>query len=210
MALTIDNNVYNFKTAGHPWQDIQSVMFGVTGIDKPLHFFKPSYRRHCKVLGEEPRAHTQRNYAYRNSFIEGFTTQINARIEAMINERDQTVEEAGAMVHVSKAQLDVDELLYSIYPHMRPTSEEERKRVAEEARRLHQEMLEKMSPAERRAYHAEEERLRRQAAKDSADYWKNRSKMFDAEGASLGRASADQVDLNRRSSADSAPKRGEI
>jgi hypothetical protein len=209
LSLTIDHNVYNFKTAGHPWQDIQHVMFGVTGIDKPLHFFKPSYRRHCKVIGEEPRAHTQRNFAYRNSFTVAFVNRLCARIEIMIEARNEAVAERGALVHVSKAQLDVDEMLYGAYPHLRPQTDAERQAKLDELRRLHQQWLESLSPEERRAYEVEQQRLSRQAAKDNARYWRQQSNAFDAEGANLGRSAADKVDLNRNAATDTG-KRGEL
>lgn len=208
-SLTVDNNVYNFKTAGYQWQEIQAIMFGALGVDKPHHFFKPSYRRHCKVIGEEPRPHTQRNFAYRNSFTEAFVTRLCGRIEEMMHARDEAVAEAGALVHVNRARLDIDEMLYAAFPNQRPKTEAEMRAFRERLNREHNERLERMSPEERADYEREQQRLNRQAAKDSANYWRKMDKAFDAEGADLGRASANKVDLNRNAAADTG-KRGAI
>jgi hypothetical protein len=214
LNLTIDHNVYNFKTAGHRWEDIQSVMFGVTGIDKPLHFFKPSYRRHCKVIGEEPRPHTQRNHAYRNSFTEGFVLQICARIEGMMAEKRVTESEAGAVVLMRDVQVEIDEAFYDLFPGRRPKTEAEmaeiRRRLAEqdaEEARREAERLERMTPEERKAFERERERQRRQDAKDNDRYWRNQSKRYDAEGASLGADSANKVDLSRNAETSAANRK---
>ena len=60
-----------------------------------------------------------------------------------------------------------------------------------------------MSPAERRAYDREQERLARQAARDNKQYWaqidRENAKKRDLDGLRNGRVSADQVDLGRTS-----------
>ena len=68
-SLTPEHNVYNFKVAGRQWQDIQYAA-AFNGVDKPFHWFKPAYQRHCRFIGEAPTKHTQRNWAYRESFAE--------------------------------------------------------------------------------------------------------------------------------------------
>lgn len=216
-SLTIDHNVYNFKTAGRRWEDIQSIMFGVTGIDKPMHFFKPSYRRHCKTIGEEPRRHTQRNFAYRNSFTEGFISRICARIEEMISERDKTTAESGTMVLMKDVQHEVDEEFYRLFPHHRPMSQRERdewdakfQADAEKDRRELEEKLEAMSADERREYERKRQAEMREEAKRNRQYWRDYEKTLDQEGASMGQASANKVDLNRHASADAAATRKEL
>lgn len=208
-SLTVDHNVYNFKTAGKRWDVIQDVA-RQNGHDKPHHFFKPSYRRHCKLIGEEPRPHTQRNMAYRESFTEAFVRRILARIEEMTQERSKAVVEAGALVHVKDASSQIDDLFYEMFPGLRPLTEEqiaEIRRNREEARRLEAERIAKMSPDERRAYEREQEQERRRRAREDARYYREQDKLYDAEGANLGRASADKVDLNRMDGMSAADRK---
>jgi hypothetical protein len=200
LSLTIDHNVYNFKVAGRQWQEIRNIMFSATGIDKPLHFFKPSYQRHCKLIGEEPRPHTQRNWAYRESFAESFANRICARIEELTRDRDKQASEAGALVAVKDLGIEIDDLFYSLFPQVRPMTEDELRAKREQdaaAERQHQEWLESLSPAERREYDRQQERDRRKAAKADERYWRQQDKLYDAEGAGAGRASANNVDLSR-------------
>jgi hypothetical protein len=109
-------------------------------------------------------------------------------------------------VAVKDLGLEIDEMFYMLFPHHRPETEEQRAAREEQKRReaeAHQRWLESLSPAERRAYDREQERLARQAARDNKQYWaqidRENAKKRDLDGLRNGRVSADQVDLGRTS-----------
>lgn len=205
-SLTPEHNVYNFKVAGQRWDDIQYAA-AMNGVDKPLHWFKPAYRRHCRFIGEEPTRHTQRNFAYRESFAEAFRTRICERIEELMRDRDKATEDAGALVAVKDLGAEVDEMYWSLFPHLRPETAEQRAereaRMAEWERQeqlrkeQHERLLESLSPEERKAYDREQEAEKREQARRDRDYWRQQSKLFDSDGHKGGAASADKVDLSR-------------
>ena len=215
-ALTPEHNVYNFKVAGRQWQDIQEAA-AYNGVDKPFHWFKPAYRRHCKLIGEEPTRHTQRNFAYRESFAEAFRTRICERVDQLIKERENMTAEAGALVLMRDLGIEIDEMFYTLFPSFRPATAEEI--AAMEARikereRLEQEELERkleaMSPKERAEYDRQQEEERRRQARADKDYWKRLSASYDSAGHAGGRASADKVDLSRNEGVSSSSTRKEL
>lgn len=198
-SLTLEHNVYNLKVAGRQWQWIQKVA-RENHVERSFHWFKPAYQRHCKLIGEEPRPHTQRNWAYRESFAESFVNRICARMEEMKESRDKQTSDAGALVAVKDLGVDVDEMFYSLFESLRPLTPEQRASLLaaeERKRREHDEMLRKMTSKERTAYDQQQERERRHQARWEDQYWRNKDKLYDAEGAGAGRTSANNIDLNR-------------
>ena len=215
-SLTVDHNVYNFKVAGRQWQSIQETARD-NGHDKPMHFFKPAYQRHCKLIGETPRPHTQRNRQYRESFVQAFVYRVVARIEELMSDRDKAASEAGALVAVKDLGADVDEMFYDLFEHLRPTSPEEmeamiaaRRAQREREERELQERLEKMTPAQRRRYDEAQERERRKEAREDKKYWREQDKKYDSEGAGAGRTSADNVDLSDQKGGVASQTRREL
>lgn len=215
-TLTPEHNVYNFKVAGRQWQDIQYAA-AMNGVDKPFHWFKPAYQRHCRHIGEQPTRHTQRNFAYRESFAEAFRTRLCQRIDELMEDRDKQVSEAGALVAVKDLGLDVDELYFTLFPHLRPMSAEDRARLEAEQERIRKEQeeallrrLEAMSPQERKEYDREQERQKREDARWSRDYWAKQAKTFDSAGHASGSASADKVNLDRNEGVGGTTGRKEL
>lgn len=211
-SLPPEQNVYNFKTAGRQWQDIQYAALS-NGIDRPFHWFKPAYQRHCRHIGEQPTKHTQRNFAYRESFTTAFVNRICARIEVMRFERDRATSEAGALVAVKDLGVEIDDLFYTLFPHHRSLTAEElaaHEAQREKEREEHMRWLGSLSPEARSAYDAQQEANARREAKKSEKYWREQDKKFDDEGARLGRTSANNVDLSRNAAAAAAPSRREL
>lgn len=215
-SLPMEQNVYNFKIAGYKWQEIHELAVEFSGCTTTWWNMKGQYRKWCKKIGEEPTQHTQRNFAYRESFATAFVNRLAARIEQLVEDRNKMETEAGALIAVKDLTIEVDEMFYGLFPNQRPMSAEAQARmeadIKAQAERERQELLAKleaMTPAQRAAYDAEQEREWAKQERFNKRYWRAQDKKFDHEGASRGRASADQVDLNRNAATDTG-KRGEL
>jgi hypothetical protein len=203
IRLSPEQNAYNFHRSGTAWTEVEAIA-KARGCNWNIKQLRAGYRRYCESIGEEATRMTQRNFAYKESFAEGFRTRICARINEMIEARDTMTSEAGALVAVKDLGIEVDEMFWDLFPHLRPMTAEERaarkaQKAAEEA--AHLRWLESLSPEKRRAYDMEQERAARQAAKDDKRYWREQERreraLKDTDGARNGRASADQVDFDR-------------
>lgn len=202
-ALSPEHNAYNFHRSGTAWTEVEAIAH-LNGCSWNIKRLRAGYRAYCDHIGEEATRMTQRNFAYKESFAEAFRTRIAIRIVELMEERDKMASEAGALVAVKDLGLEVDEMYYDLFPNLRPESAEAReareaaKRAAEEEKLR---WLESLTPAERRKYDEEKERLARNEAKRNAQYWRDQErrerKLRDTAGAANGRASADKVDLNR-------------
>lgn len=212
-ALSPEQNAYNFHRAGTAWTEVEEIAKR-SGCNWNIKKLRAGYREYCATIGEEPQRMTQSNFLYKEAFAEGFRSRISTRILQLMEDRDKMTSEAGALVAVKDLGLEVDELFYSIFPQFRPATAEELARMeaeaAAEAAAL-EAKLKAMSPAERREYDMEQERIHRQAARDSAAYWRRQERKQDrmgrTGGASAGRVSADQVDLSRNEGVQNQTRR---
>ena len=202
-GLSAEHNAYNFHRAGTAWTEVEKIAHQ-NGCPLNIKQLREGYRRFCVAIGEEATRMTQRNFAYKESFADAFRTRICIRIQELMRDRDKMASEAGALVAVKDLGIEVDEMYYGLFPDLRPESAEARaareaqeKAVEEERLRY----LEGLTPAQRRAWDAEQERLARNQAKRNEQYWRDQErrerKLRDSAGAANGRASADKVDLNR-------------
>jgi hypothetical protein len=196
-AESEDSNIYRLKSAGIKWERIATL----GGLDWPDGGrLKRAYRRECARLGETPVAHTQRHKAYRLSYAEGFIARIAERTARQTEARNETVSSTpGAEVALRDRAAYVDDLVYKLFPSLRPATAEElaryRAQQAKEAAELHA-MLEAMTPAEREAFEAKA----RAADARWTRHWRReeqkRASMVDYAGTVAGRTAADSVDLS--------------
>jgi hypothetical protein len=194
-----DENIKVLKEAGWKWSRIADVAnehgFECTATDGRL---KAAYRRQCKAEGVEPTSHTQRHAAYRAAYAEAFAATISSRLYRMRTAaEDQVASRRGTGTEVAlRSRADtVNEEFYSLFPHFRPMSAEQRaeqERLADEALKREQDRLASMTPAQRAA---EERRKAREEARWQAQYERERAKLQDAAGRRAGHAAAASVDL---------------
>jgi hypothetical protein len=204
-GLSPEHNAYNFHRSGTAWTEVEQIA-REHGCKWNIKQLRAGYREYCLSIGEEPTRMTQRNFAYKESFAEAFRTRICTRVTDLIEDRDKQTSEAGALVAVKDLGVEIDEMYYSLFPHLRPETAEERA-AREEQKRMereaHQRWLESLSPAERRKYDREQEEEARKNARFNERYWKQQDRLNaknrDHDGLRNGRASADQVDLGRTS-----------
>jgi hypothetical protein len=193
---TEDSNVYRLKTAGIKWERIATL----GGFDWPDGGrLKRAYRRECARLGEQPIPHTQRHAAYRLSYAAGFVARIVERTYRQEETRNATVSATpGAEVALRDRAAYVDDLLYQLFPALRPMTKEELERYnAAQAQRSAalQAKLDAMTPDERAKYEARQAREEAQWAKQ---YYKDQAaqaRLRDYAGEAAGRTAADSVDL---------------
>lgn len=212
-SLSVGQNAYNFHRAGTAWTDVEGVCLNA-GQKFNVKQLRSAYRAYCAEIGEEPKRMTQSNFYYKEAFAEAFRTRICARIVDLMRSRDEQTAEAGALVAVKDLRGEIDELFYESYPQFRPLSKEELARLEklnEEAKEAEMRRLEAMTPAERREYDAEQERIKREQARDNAQYWRNQERIADrlnrSGGVRAGRASADAVDLSRTETVSDATRK---
>lgn len=198
VARTADENIKILKEAGEKWAFIAFVAnehgFECTPNDGRL---KAAYRRQCKVEGVEPVPHTQRHAAYRQSYANGFVSQISTRLFKMrtAQEEQEGSGEPGTAVALRSRDDDVLEALYRLFPHLRPMS-------AEESARLMEKLAEEdRAEAARRAALTDKQRAAEDRAKERAEarwraqYERERARLHDTAGRAAGASAARTVDL---------------
>lgn len=212
-TLGYDENVYNFKKAGHKWSEINHI---ARQHGHPDHEDRSTgrikgaviaaYKRHAKKIGDEQQITTQRHEAYRDTFAHYFVMRIGQRLEKMREENQRVADSApGAMLALRD---DVDAMFYELFPSLHP--DEVRRRIEEQYRidreaaereaRERQEMLNAMTPKQRTDFLEKEERQRRREAAASDRYWRSQTVSADRDGAAAGMRAADSVDLSRSTS----------
>ncbi len=222
-SLSFEHNVYNFKLAGTKWPLICArAREAGDWVDWPDGGrLKRAYERHCKILGEEPTRHTQRHDVYRESFAEGFETEICHRLRQMRRSRAETTEKAGAGLVLVERDDVVAEAYFSIFPDQRPEvvdarrkaqmEEWDKQRQEEEAART--DMLNAMTDKQRAAFLDKEAREERAEAARNERYWEQRAHRDrpDSDGRRAGRRAGASVDLTRTSGAtNTASTAGEL
>lgn len=210
--LTVDHNIYNFKRAGYKWQMIWHVMSGHVEsmpCERPPHdggWMIRAYKRHMKLVGDTQPIKTQRHEAFRESFVAGFVEQLITRLRRMAYEATEQASAHGAEVALRDSAEDVNAAFYDLFPDMRPMTDEERAaqmeawRKQEEAERLaEQQRWDSLTDAQKRKELEEQERRRRQSAREDARWHKQRAARYSSEGMSAGASAANNVNLSRSS-----------
>lgn len=221
-SLSFEHNVYNFKESGTKWPEIRDIARANNNwVDWPDGGrLKRAYQRHCRIIGEEPRNHTQRHQAYKQSYADGFETRICARLEAMRRSREEDVAgTTGASLVLVGAKEQVDEMFFLLFPERHPAAIRERnakameeyRKTQEEEKREREEMLAAMTPRAREEFLAKEARKRQREAKANERYWAEReNSTYDSSGSRAGARAAEQVDLGRVGGSVGNSTKGEI
>jgi hypothetical protein len=207
---TFDENVRMLKESGRSWADIWLAALGAGQTDrdhKPdtvnrKNYWRAAYKRACRDAGVEPSMTTQRHDAWRYAYADSFSDRIQTRLWGMIADRKQTVEETGSALVLAGAEERINSLLFELFPDMSPEAEEERRKAAREYNEKVAEerarMLEAMTPRQREAFLAKEERAREaQRRKNHRDWEKIRHQRNDTDGHMAGARAADEIDLAR-------------
>jgi hypothetical protein len=193
-SRTVDENVKILKEAGRKWgyiaEQANTNGFECTANDGRL---KAAYRRQCKAEGVPATAHTQRHAAYRAAFAQSFSYTIYSRLQRMRAANAETVASTpGSALALRDRMSDVNEMLYQLFPHLRPMSEEDREKAMAELLRQEAERLASMTPAQRAAH---ERAKARQDARYRAQWEREQAKVQDRAGSAAGSAAAATVDL---------------
>lgn len=207
-ALGFDLNVYNLKMAGMKWSRIAEIANAsnnyVPWPDGGLLI--RAYKRHCKMIGETPIPHTQRNAAYRESFAEGYVRSVCSRLEGLREKAEESTRGSGAELALRSVEDVINEAFWNEFPHLRPLTEEEREALRESLRARQAKEQEElaarlaaMTPRERRTYDREQERKRQKNARENERYWrqslKEMNSKHDSLGMQAGRKAGEQVDF---------------
>lgn len=128
-ALGYDENVYRLHEAGIKWREIAAEMNlhrDDTATGEELWAETPwpdggrlirAYRRHCKLIGEEPHA-VLSSKGYRDSFMLAFKAAVSHRIrESRKNFADEVKGTGAELVLVDKSK-KVDEAISKDFPKM--------------------------------------------------------------------------------------------
>jgi hypothetical protein len=213
---SIGANVAKFKEAGWKWEEIwKAGKMANTDIDtlmeydpKGANYLMREYKRHLKATGQE-QVGTQRFQAYRHSFVKSFVTAVSARLERMERDSKQQEDEtSGSAVALLDVSERVEALFFDLFPSQRPLTDEELKRMRQEADRQAKEEHEKdqaflasLSEKEReKVLAARAEEARKRAAADDK-YWareqERQARLYDDAGSRAGRNAAQEVNLSR-------------
>jgi len=166
-SIGYDANIYNFKVAGYPWSQIDSIAqqnghasresmkterwtHRITGEEMSntyptgyYHKLLGAYKRHMRVIGDTTPVATQTHSQYRRDFSDGFTSRIRARLEKMAADAAGEVDESAAVVLYDMSQ-EIKEEVYAAHPDLHP--DEVRKEMRE-----YQQAREERAAAERQA-----------------------------------------------------------
>lgn len=214
-----DENVYNFKTAGYAWKDIDAtaVRYGNEsreGLDRRgfrtgyFHKILAAYRRHMKAIGDTNPVESQTHSQYRRDFALGFTHRILARIEQMAADARGEIDESGAVVLYDMKQEILDEV-YSAHPEMHPEARSKAMREYRQARaekeaadrQAREALLNSMTEKQRVAFLEKERREEEREAKRDASYWRKQASKIDRAGIQAGDRAGRAVSLDRTAGA---------
>jgi hypothetical protein len=217
--LSFEHNVYNFKKAGTKWEAIRNIaVANGHWVDWPDGgALIRAYKRHCRIIGEEPQNHTQRHAAYRESFAEGFTAEICRRLEQMRADAAEQAGESGALV-LYDARQAIDDMWYDLYPKHHPDYQrkimEEYEAEKRRQREEHEAWLASLTAEQRARWEKEQEIKRQREAREKEKYWrqqaKESSRLWDSAGRQAGRRAGQESDLSRSNTGVRTDKRGEL
>lgn len=222
---SVDQNIFNFKNAGYKWKDIWDIgYFKQDGMPDGNDHFIPNkckymitgYKKTCKERGVEP-VGTQTFAAYKLTFTNYFTHEINRRLEEM-RAANKAQEDAtpGSAVALRDMSEDILAEFYRLFPMLSPEERNKRDEILrleeEAAERRDAEFLASLSPAARKTELDRRSKAEAKAARDSDTYYRRqaRRRTFDAAGATAGRDAGKDVDLTRNGRATEARNNKEL
>jgi hypothetical protein len=165
-AKGYDENVYNFKVAGHSWKEINAIAVynghasaEIIRTEEAWDFWTEksitrevatgkmggrliaAYKRHAKAIGDTSPVATQSFEHFRRSYAEGFVDRLGTRLYWLYRKQQEEVETSGAELVLFDAMAAVKEAMWEQYPGLKPLTPEEReanrRRILEaEAERL--------------------------------------------------------------------------
>lgn len=212
-GLSFDANVYNFVKAGFKWRDIHELAWGklgeASGLPNPYPADKqPSWnsravyggdggrlkralRREQKRLGEENENHTNRHSAYRQSYVQSYTSTIRTRLAEMAKASKDSVDDADKYaLALRSTEQQADDEFYRLFPEFDPENIRKASaaaQAAEAARRA------AMTQKQRDAEDAANARRYRAAR---GHYTRLQDRTYDANGWARGTKVAKSVNLN--------------
>jgi hypothetical protein len=217
--ISYDNNIYNFKTAGYPWKDInaEAVRNGHESRESTdkngwpngyFHKLLAAYKRHMKVIGDTTPVASQTHSQYRRDFAEGFKRRILARLEKMAADARGDMDESGAVVLYDMRE-EILEEVYEAHPEFHPEARskairEFRQAAAEREaadRQARETMLNKMTDKQRAAFLDKERRQEEREARADRNYWRKQAKQTDVAGRLAGDRAGASVSLDRNAGA---------
>jgi phage protein D len=194
-------NIKVLKESGRKWIFIKEIADRHGFVTKPNDGkLKAAYRRQCKAEGVEPTLHTNRHFAYRQSYAEYFQKAVINRLNRQYEQQEaDTKESTGAEVALRDSSHYVDEEFYALYPDLRPRTAEERHAVA--LRRREEDAEDERRERERRAALTPSQRDKEDRdAQREYDRWQKfndetRRREYDERGANAGTRAGNTVDL---------------
>lgn len=217
-SASFDANVYAFVKAGFKWRDIHELAWGklaeASGLPDPYPADKqPSWnsravyggdggrlkralRREQKRLGEENENHTNRHHAYRQSYVQSYTSTIRTRLSEMAKASKESVGDADKYaLALRSTEQQADDEFYRLFPEFDPENIRKASaaaQAAEAARRA------AMTQKQRDAEDAANARRYRSAR---SHYGRLQDRSYDASGWARGSKVAKTVNLNDNKSA---------
>lgn len=221
--LGLDANVYAFVKAGFKWRQIHEVawdkMGSASGLPDPYPAdkqrgwgktycgdggrLKRAYNREQKRLGEASENHTNRHDAYRQSYVQAYTSTIRRRLAEMASVTKESVADSDKYaLAVRNTEQQADDEFYRLFPEFDPENMRKASaaaQAAEAARRA------AMTQAQR---DAEDRRNARAYRSARSHYSRLQDRSYDANGWARGDKVAKSVNLNDNKAA--GHKKGEL
>lgn len=229
--LPVAANIYNFKVAGYKWADIDRVAMD-NGHDSfvtmkeqynystgkmemmPTKFYHKMhriYKAHAKKIGDEHLVKTPSHAQYREQFADAYTDKVVERLYGMrISNEQEAAQTTGAELALVDASQRIKEAMWEAYPSLHPDYiAEQNRRHREQMEREAQEredMLNAMTPAQRRKFLEKEERDRRRTTRG----YRPRYVAYQSAAANRGSAAGASVDLTRKRHTSGSKPNGEL
>lgn len=163
-SLSVEENIFTLKSAGHSWMDIVKMSWEADPESK-LNSNSGSYMRSCfnrqaAKRGIVDYVHPRNPKKYRVSFSVSYSSRIVQRLREMERDSASARDESKSLAIVKDEDFLAEEF-FSLFPEMRPPSEEELaawQAAADARRKAEEERRANMTQAQRDAEDAREER----------------------------------------------------
>jgi len=226
---TVAANIYNFKNAGYKWKDIWEIGNRTQGlreggmpdggtefVPNRCKYMITGYKKSCAEKGTEPIG-TQTFAAYKLTFTNYFTHEINRRLEEMrAANKEEEQATPGSEVALRDMSDDILAEFFRLFPALTPEARAKRDEIwrkeEEDAEAADARYLASLHPHVRKVILDKRAKEQADAARRSDQYYRQQAKKrtFDAAGASAGSAAAQDVDLIRNGPAAPSGSRTEL
>jgi hypothetical protein len=222
---SVAENIYNFKNAGYKWKDIWEIGYQAIGSmpdgetffnTRKSKYMITGYKKMCAEKGTQPIG-TQTFKAYKLTFTNHFTYEVNRRLEEMRDaNKKQEVSTSGSELALFDVSKLIEQELYRLFPELSPEARAKRDEIwrkeEADAEAADAAYLASLSPAARKAVLDKRSREEAAAARRADTFYRNQSKRrtYDAAGATAGSAAGREVDLTRNGKATDAGSKKEL